>query len=111
MFARRTPTFYLSMIVNLLLLVAPAVGVSQQRVAFDAATKTFRLDGGNVSDVFGVNERGELQPIYWGSRLQPDDAFPAAHSDLTLTSFEASTSETQQEFAGWGQGEQFEPAL
>jgi len=36
---------------------------------FEPASKVFRLDGGAVSYVFGVNPRGELQQIYWGGRL------------------------------------------
>ncbi|MES2393992.1 MAG: alpha-galactosidase [Acidobacteriota bacterium] len=79
--------------------------------SFDAATKTFRLDGGNVTYAFGVNSRNELESVYWGSRLQPQDALPAAHSVEGPTAWEMPESETPQEFAGWGQGLQWEPAL
>ena len=40
----------------------------------------FRLDGGDATYVFGVNERGELQALYWGGKLAPSDKNAAAHS-------------------------------
>jgi len=49
---------------------APPAGVGQM----------FRLDGGGVTYVFGVNDRGELQALYWGGKLAPGDKFPSAHS-------------------------------
>ena len=38
----------------------------QPAATFDPASKVFRLDGGDVSYVFGVNSSGELQQLYWG---------------------------------------------
>lgn len=73
--------------------------------------QVFRLDGGDVSYVFGVNERGELQSVYWGGRLQGSDHFPGVKSAKGLSSFESSNSETPQEYPGWGGGLQWEPAL
>src|SRR5580704_1458139 len=49
---------------------APPAGIGQM----------FRLDGGEVTYVFGVNDRGELQALYWGGKLAPGDKFPPAHS-------------------------------
>src|SRR5215475_1512966 len=79
--------------------------------SFDAATKVFRLDGGNVSYVFGVNARGELQQLYWGGRLGATDSFPAAKPMPEWASFDGSYSNTPQEYAGWGAGLFNEPAL
>jgi alpha-galactosidase len=31
------------------------------------AQRVFRLDGGDVTYVVGVNETGQLQTIYWGT--------------------------------------------
>ena len=45
------------------------------------AAPVFRLDGGNASYVFGVNERGELQTLYWGGRIGARDSVRAAHSN------------------------------
>lgn len=94
-----------------LLSFLPLASVAATTVSVDEAGKIFRLDGGDVSYIFGVNERGELQPMYWGSRLQPADHLPAVKSVPTRTPFESTTSETPQEYAGWGGGVQWEPAL
>ena len=89
----------------------PLFAFAQKAVSFDAATKIFRLDGGNVTYAFGVNERGELQSVYWGGRLQAGDDFKEVKSHPGRSAFELSETETQQEYAGWGQGLQWEPAL
>jgi alpha-galactosidase len=78
---------------------------------FDAATKTFRLDGGDTTYVFGVNTRGELQQIYWGGRLGENDRFPQTMPKREWASFDTSYSNTPQEYAGWGAGLFMEPAL
>jgi alpha-galactosidase len=75
-----------------------------------AQDKVFRLDGGDVSYVFGVNERGELQPVYWGARVASTDRFAPPHS-LPERPWELPTVGNQQEYAGWGAGQQNEPAV
>jgi len=80
-------------------------------VQFDEARKVFRLDSPGVTYAFGINERGELQPLYWGAALSADDPIGPAKSDPGVTSQDPSTSTTPQEFAGWGQGLYTEPAL
>jgi alpha-galactosidase len=82
--------------------VAPAKAQSVPR---------FRLDGGNTTYAFGVNERGELQSLYWGGRLGALDAIPAAHSMPEMASFDSPYTTTPQEFASWGAGLFTEPAL
>ncbi len=74
-------------------------------------SQVFRLDGGNATYAFGVNERGDLQPIYWGGRLGQHDAIPPAHSFPELASFDPPNTTTPQEYAGWGGGLYTEPAL
>ena len=78
---------------------------------FDPAAKVFRLDGGRVTYVFGVNSRGELQQLYWGGRLAGSDTFPAAKPMPEWSSFDSSYTTTPQEYAGWGSGLYVEPAL
>lgn len=80
-------------------------------VRYDAEAKTFRIDGGAVSYVFGVNARGELQSIYWGGRIGKEDHFPAAKSNPWVASFDSSYNNTPQEYSGWGAGLYLEPAL
>ena len=82
-----------------------------QPASFDSAAKVFRLDGGNVSYVFGVNARGELQQLYWGGRLGAQDVFPQAKPMPEWASFDSSYTTTPQEYAGWGAGLFVEPAL
>jgi alpha-galactosidase len=73
--------------------------------------QTIRLDGGNSTYAFGVNERGDLQPLYWGGRLGPHDNIPAAHSFPEVASFDSPSTTTPQEYAAWGAGLFTEPAL
>ena len=75
------------------------------------STQIFRLDGGNTTYAFGVNERGELQPIYWGGRVGPHDSFTPAHSFPEMASFDSPYTTTPQEYSGWGAGLFTEPAL
>ncbi len=79
-----------------------------QRAAYQPV---FRLDGGNMTYAFGVNERGELQQIYWGGKLGAGDAIPTPKAAMELASFDNSYNNTPQEYAGWGQGLYMEPAL
>jgi len=94
------------------MLFASLPGQSQSANAgYDSDSKVFRLDGGNVSYVFGVNSRGELQQLYWGGRLEASDRFPAATPKREWASFDSSYTNTPQEYAGWGAGLFIEPAL
>jgi alpha-galactosidase len=95
------------------ILLAAALVASAQpaSVAFDPAARTFRLDGGNATYVFGVNSRSELQQLYWGGRLAATDAFPKAAPLPEWASFDSSYTNTPQEYAGWGAGLFVEPAL
>ncbi len=94
-----------------LTLAAWSAEAQPSTVSFDSATQVFRLDGGNVSYVFGVNPRGELQQLYWGGRLGATDSFPAAKPMPEWASFDDSYTNTPQEYPGWGAGLYVEPAL
>ena len=95
-----------------LLLVASILAPAQPAAsAFDSASKVFRLDGGNVSYVFGVNPRGELQQLYWGGKLAATDNFKQAVPMREAASFDSSYTTTPQEYAGWGAGLFVQPAL
>lgn len=84
--------------------IARAQTVAPAPIRYNASTRTFRIDGGGVSYIFGVNEKGELQSLYWGRRLESADRFPPAHSQPGLASFEPSIDTTPQEFVAWGGG-------
>ena len=102
----KTFSFALVLLVTPLLVFAQSAGVH-----FSAGSKVFRLDGGAVSYVFGVNTRGELQQLYWGGRLGATDSFPQARPMPGWASFDSSYNNTPQEYAGWGSGLFNEPAL
>src|ERR1700729_3084878 len=80
-------------------------------ITYDSAAKPFRLDAASVSYIFGINERNELQSLYWGNRLAPSDRITAAHSLPERASFDLSQTNTPQEFAGWGSELYVEPTL
>ena len=96
---------YLSIFsLSLLLLAGSPSSVAQ-------TGQIIRLDGGNVTYAFGVNERGDLQPLYWGGRLGAHESIPAPHSFPEMASFDSPATTTPQEYSGWGAGLFTEPAL
>src|SRR3569833_1160402 len=75
---------------------------------YDLVLRVFLLCSLLVSYAFGVNERGELQFLYWGASL---DAVPAAKPDAGAATFDPSTGSTPQEYPAWGAALYSEPAL
>src|SRR6476620_5972027 len=55
-------------------------------IRYNAGDKVFRIDAAGVTYAFGVNERSELQPIYWGQRLGANDALAPAHIVMDVAS-------------------------
>jgi len=88
-----------------------AVAAQSLSLRFEADTQVFRLDSADTTYAFGVNPRGELQPLYWGARLAANDHFPKAEPVNEWASFDSTHTTTPQEFAGWGNGLYVEPAL
>jgi alpha-galactosidase len=80
-------------------------------IRYVAAKKLWHIESGPVSYVLGVNDRNELQPIYWGKRLWRDDDLAAAHSQREWASFDLPPTTTPQEYPGWGGGLYVEPCL
>src|SRR6266436_6253031 len=100
----------------LLTLLAAGCAMAQNGVpaapqTMDQTAQVFRLDGGNATYAFGVNERGELQTLYWGGRIGERDSVPAAHSNPEAASFDSPYTTTPQEYTAWGAGLFTEPAL
>ncbi len=73
--------------------------------------KVWVLQAGEATYAMGVNERGELQSIYWGPRVMRDADFSPAHSREEIASFDLSNTTTPQEYPGWGAELYNEPAL
>lgn len=94
-----------------ILAASSSAGMAESTASFDSTTKAFRLDGGDVSYVFGVNQRSELQQMYWGGRIAADDPVGSASVQREWASFDTSYTNTPQEYAGWGSGLFVEPAL
>ena len=80
-------------------------------IRYDESTRVFELSSQQVTYAFGVNELGQLQSLYWGSRRTPNDTLPAAKSDTGSASFDPPTGSTPQEYAAWGAALYTEPAL
>jgi len=73
--------------------------------------KLWVLDGGHVAYVVGVNERNELQHLYWGGRLWRDGDLRAARSVPQYDGVDPSTTTTSEEYPGWGGARYFEPCV
>jgi alpha-galactosidase len=71
----------------------------------------FVLDAGPVTYAFGVNERNELQHLYWGAKLWRDADLAAARSLPGWASFDLSPNTAPEEYPGWGGGRFIEPCL
>jgi len=75
------------------------------------AAKVFRLDGGDVTYVFGVNDHKELQAMYWGHRLPASQVFAQPVRGREVASFDGPVTVTPHEFIGWGGVLYVEPDL
>jgi len=58
-----------------------------------------------------VNERGELQHLYWGGPLWRVDDIPAAQGGRDASSFDPAQSLINEEFLGWGGTRYMEPSV
>ena len=117
MFLRRARRKALGMAGTLLtmaLMGRPACGQQSQvraSVRFDALTKVFRIDAADTTYVFGVNETGQLQNLYWGKHISEKDHFTQAKAMGGASSFDPPSTTTPQEFTGSGGALYVEPDL
>ncbi len=85
-------------------------GAALAKVSASADGKLLRLDGGGVTYAMGVDDKGYLQPLYWGAAL--DAGAPlAAKVPGELSGFDPAGSITAQEYAGQGEGLVSEPGV
>jgi alpha-galactosidase len=80
-------------------------------IHFDSQTHVFRIDAADMSYLLGINEKKQVQTLYWGKRLSTVDSFASPRSDPGLSAFDSSINTTQQEYVGWGGGLYVEPDL
>jgi alpha-galactosidase len=73
--------------------------------------KVWVLNTERTSYVMGVNERDELQSLYWGERIQSDRDVSRAHTNPGEASFDTSQTKTNAEYPGWGGTYYNEPCL
>lgn len=113
----RTLSKYLFRLIMGLCIVGSGVAVyaevsaGESSIHVDEAAKVFRMDAAGMSYIFGVNQAGELQSLYWGKRISAKDHFSSAKSLHGEGSFDAPITTTPQEFTGWGAGLYSEPDL
>ena len=79
--------------------------------AQEAKAKIFRLDGGDVTYVFGINDHKELQAMYWGHRLPASQDFASPKQGRGVASFDGPVTVTPHEYIGWGGVLYVEPDL
>ena len=73
--------------------------------------KIWVLDTARTSYVIGVNEKKELQSVYWSEKLNGDAGLTPAHSSREWASFDSPETMTNLEYPGWGGRYYNEPSL
>ncbi|MGA1798981.1 alpha-galactosidase [Sphingomonas sp. 4RDLI-65] len=95
---------------------------AQAKVTAPAGAKIFRLDGAGVTYAMGVDEKGYLQPLYWGAPLAAGDPLVSTDPVKTgdpvlvkapgeLSGFDPAGSVTLQEYPGQGEGLVNDPGI
>jgi len=97
--------------VALVLLGLHAAAAERPPVRYLPDARLWVLESGESSYVFGVNERGELQHVYWGRRIWRDQDWKPAHSFPQWDGVDPSTNTTPEEYPGWGGLRFFEPCV
>jgi alpha-galactosidase len=90
---------------------AQGKGMRSTAVQYFPARKVWVLSTDGTSYVLGVNERNELQFLYWGEKLGSSQDLWRAHSRPEAASFNSSETMTNIEYPGWGGMYYNEPAL
>lgn len=98
------------------------VNAAQAKVTAPAGARVFRLDGAGVTYAMGVDDKGYLQPLYWGAPLAPGDPLVSVDPVKTgdpilvkapgeLSGFDPAGSVTLQEYPGQGEGLVSDPGI
>lgn len=97
---------------SLLFLAALAIPArSEEPIRYIGSARVWVINSGEASYVFGVNQRDELQSIYWGKRIWRDQDWSAVKSYPQWDGVDPSTNTTPEEYPGWGGLRFFEPCL
>jgi alpha-galactosidase len=95
----------------LFVLAASGPCLGQTAIRYLAQPKAFVLDAGPVTYVLGINQRNEVEHVYWGDRLWRDADITGARVNPGWASFDLSPTATPDEYPAWGGGRFYEPAL
>lgn len=104
------------------IMAAVCATAAQSKVTAPAGARIFRLDGAGVTYAMGVDEKGYLQPLYWGAPLAAGDPLVATDPVKTgdpvlvkapgeLSGFDPAGSVTLQEYPGQGEGLVNDPGI
>ena len=99
------------LLVLLMFVTAYSIARAQSSIAYSQEKKVWLLQSGEQSYAMGVNERGDVQSIFWGGKLNSLTDVPAVKSRPEVSSFDISTTTTPQEYPGWGAELYTEPAI
>jgi alpha-galactosidase len=106
------------LLLRCLLLATLALGLGGTAIAAGAGPirylpelKLWVLETERTSYILGINERGELQHIYWGKRLARDGDLAPARGRPEHASFDSAETMTNMEYPGWGGRQYNEPCL
>ena len=95
-----------------LLLAGSPLGWAQQAsVQQMQGGNTWLLSAGQMSYVVGINDAKMPQTVYWGPRIANAAGLPAAKMHGEIASQEPPIATTPLEYAAWGAGLPYEPAL
>ena len=107
----RIPTLLFSGMFAACLMISLASDTQAAAIRYRPEQKLWILETAHTTYVVGVNERSELQNVYWGERIARDEDFKAAHSRREHASFDSSETMTNLEYPGWGGMLYTEPCL
>ncbi|KAI7254781.1 alpha-galactosidase [Hortaea werneckii] len=79
-------------------------------IQYDAVQRIFAIQTRNSSYIFGVNERGRLQHLYWGAPVSIMDCAPLLRLK-SHSSFDAEVEGEAEEYSFWGGVCYTEPSL
>jgi alpha-galactosidase len=96
------PMAILAVLIILMPVCARAEAGATEPIRFLSDLKVWVLDTQRTSYVLGLNERNELQDLYWGEKLEGAGDFAGAHSQREHASFDSSETMTNLEYPGWG---------
>ncbi|WP_168123321.1 alpha-galactosidase [Paenibacillus sp. HB172176] len=79
-------------------------------IHFDPVLRIFSISTDHSSYVFGINDKGILQHLYWGDPVAAADCAPLLGS-RSHSSFDAALDREAEEYAYWGGLSYMEPSL